>query len=147
MAQSASTSFSLRPSVPQSQATVTDTATEYGVHDTFRHGPRMLHPELIQAHPLEQTLKLQPATENQLKMNVHRRLYGIHAPLRLTMERQIVSRIARFQNPASLKHSNLALDILMGKDETLDVEDFLGDADIRKETPDVHAVLAKQLPL
>ncbi|RKP38163.1 proteasome maturation factor UMP1 [Dimargaris cristalligena] len=129
------------------QASIAATATEYGTHDTLRHGLRTLQHEIVATHPLEAPLKDWHRTRDQLHLNLQRRMYGLHAPLRLTMERRIVANINRFQNPASLKHSNLGLDILTGRDETLDVEDFLGDVEYRKPTTDIHAALARQLNL
>lgn len=71
-----------------------------------------------------------------------RNLYGVHAPARLLMERKIVAAVssrghgvisadgsACVQNPhmPGMGRSNIHLDILMGRDETLDPADlFLG---------------------
>ncbi len=72
---------------------------------------------------------------------MHRNIYGLHAPIRQLMERKIVShvglellplaimdssRIFAVQNPhmPAMPQSNIHLDILEGRDETLDVTDF-----------------------
>ncbi|CAG8820878.1 7817_t:CDS:2, partial [Racocetra persica] len=50
------------------------------------------------------------------------RIYGTPAPIRHLMERSIVSRVQRLPG---LPSSNFGLEILMGKDETIEFEDFL----------------------
>lgn len=56
-------------------------------------------------------------------MNMARNTYGMHAPIKMAMERSLV---IKARGPSMLpRHSNLGLDILMGKDETIDFEDFL----------------------
>jgi len=56
-------------------------------------------------------------------MNLARNMYGMHAPIKMAMERKLVT-LAR--GPSMLpRHSNLGLDILTGKDESIDFEDFL----------------------
>ncbi|KAJ1910756.1 hypothetical protein IWQ60_010485 [Tieghemiomyces parasiticus] len=145
---SSSTLKVIPSSTAATQASIESTATEYGTHDTLRYGVRSLRHEITQTHPLEASLRQWRATQTQTRNQLHRRLYGLHAPIRSTMERRIVSEISRFQNPTSLAHSNLALDILEGRDETLDVEDFLGDMEChRPATVDVHTVLSRQLGL
>jgi len=54
---------------------------------------------------------------------MHRNVFGMHSPMRQLMERRIVS-----TNPhmPTIPHSNIHLDILMGRDEMLDVSDFFG---------------------
>ena len=62
-------------------------------------------------------------TQEELKMNMARNMYGMHAPIKLAMERSLV---IKARGPSMLpQRSNLGLDILMGKDETIDFEDFL----------------------
>ncbi|CAG8826182.1 37113_t:CDS:2, partial [Racocetra persica] len=58
-------------------------------------------------------------TQMNLKLTLQRRIYGIHAPLRHMIEQSIVSKVKRLPG---LPSSNLGLEILMGKDETIDFE-------------------------
>ena len=59
----------------------------------------------------------------ELKMNMARNMYGMHAPIKMAMERSLV---VKARGPSMLpRRSNLGLDILNGKDETIDFEDFL----------------------
>ncbi|CAG8668568.1 1132_t:CDS:2, partial [Ambispora leptoticha] len=55
--------------------------------------------------------------EETLSLTMQGKLFGIHIPLRHLMERSIVSKMQPL--------SNFGLEILMGKDETIDFEDFL----------------------
>lgn len=76
---------------------------------------------------------------------MQRNIYGMHAPVRLLMERKIVSSVSCFslscssqpklkrqffQNPhmPAFPQSNLQLDILMGRDETIEPADIFGGA-------------------
>ena len=78
------------------------------------------------------------ATQDNLKLNMLRNVYGLHAPVRLLMERQIVGYVGSSysfewacltepQNPhmPALRVPNIHMDILMGRDETLDTTDFM----------------------
>ena len=134
---------------------IADTATSNGVHDIFRYGPRSLKAEVAPHHSLENrltkvhslslenpalyycrlVLTLSPPpptslysqwdeTQDATRLTMYRQIYGIHAPVKLLMERQLVSRATSGRIP-DLPSSNLSLDILMGRDETIDFEDFL----------------------
>lgn len=79
-------------------------------------------------------------TQDNLKLTMQRNIYGMHAPMRLMMERKIVSAVSIFmrsktaifkhlsQNPhmPALPQSNLHLDILMGRDESIGPADVFG---------------------
>ncbi|KAL9716013.1 hypothetical protein Ac2012v2_000457 [Leucoagaricus gongylophorus] len=55
------------------------------------------------------------------KLTMLRNTFGMHAPMRLLMERQAVS------STRTLPQSNLHLDILMGRDEVIEpIDIFLG---------------------
>ena len=71
------------------------------------------------------------ATHDELQLNLHRHAYGLHAPIRVKMERAFVSQ--RHRLPA-LPQSNLGLSILTGDDINIEFEDFLGgNVKIRKK--------------
>ncbi|RIA81405.1 proteasome maturation factor UMP1 [Glomus cerebriforme] len=137
---------SLRIIPPQDIAStvksVAKTANSFGVHDTFRHGLKSIEGDILPKHPLENRLKHWEETQTNLKLTLHRRIYGIHAPVRQLMERSIVSRV---QRAPILHSSNLSLDILMGKDETIDFEDFLNDPKLSTEMMDMHISMEHKL--
>ncbi|RKP12927.1 proteasome maturation factor UMP1 [Piptocephalis cylindrospora] len=99
-----------------------DTSSALGTHDTMRYGVRSVAFDAVQKHPLERRLAKWEETQANLRAGLHRRVYGLHVPLRQTMERDIVSKLPG--HPA-LPSNNLATDILNGTDETFDFSDFL----------------------
>jgi len=113
---------------------VKTTANELRLHDSLRHGPRNLATEINDLNPLQHRLEKWEETQDNLKLNMQRELFGLHLPVRQLMERKIVTAGTAFHTPGS----NLHLDILMGRDEGLDVADIFGDVDMR-EPVDVHA--------
>jgi proteasome maturation protein len=76
-------------------------------------------------------------TQDNLKLNLQRSLYGMHLPVRQLMERKVVGMVWSmstisvtlinvFQGGIPGSRSNIHMDILMGRDESLDVGDFYG---------------------
>jgi proteasome maturation protein len=106
---------------------VTDTLnSEYGVHDTFRYGPRRIVDEVLPAHPLQTRLEHWDETQNKLHMTMLRNTYGMHVPIRLQMEKAIVSQLNHAPHHLHPECNNVGLDILNGVDNSLAFEDFLG---------------------
>lgn len=94
-----------------------------------------LFPTLLRLHPADSyslshhtvvTIQWEETEEN-LHLTLQRQLYGLHAPIRRLMERDIVANSALPQTygTAFLKPTNLSLDILLGKDETIEIKDVL----------------------
>ncbi|KAF9207441.1 hypothetical protein BGZ49_000394 [Haplosporangium sp. Z 27] len=126
-------------------ASVLDTANSYGLHDTMRFGMRQIASEVSMKHPLENRLVEWESTQEELKMNSARNLYGMHAPIKMAMERSLV---IKARGPSMIpQRSNLGLDILMGKDETIDFEDFLNVPEMSTEMVDPHTVMEHQIGL
>ncbi|KAG8220144.1 proteasome maturation factor UMP1-domain-containing protein [Butyriboletus roseoflavus] len=114
----------LVPPVEQKSASLTATANSLGLHDTLQYGPRSIAAETKSRGDIENRLSRWEETQDNFKLTMLRNLYGVHAPARLLMERKIVA-----ANPhmPGMGRNNIHLDILMGRDETLDPEDvFLG---------------------
>ncbi|EJU03192.1 proteasome maturation factor UMP1 [Dacryopinax primogenitus] len=126
-----------------STASLKDTANEYGLHDTMRYGMRSLAAEIKQVAPLQGRLENWEETQDNLKLNMQRNLYGLHAPVRLLMERRAVSQTPHM--PA-LPRSNVHLDILMGRDEVLDPAEIMDGAE-GAEAMDIHGEMEKKLKL
>ncbi|KAJ3079757.1 hypothetical protein HK102_003531 [Quaeritorhiza haematococci] len=125
-----------------SVVTAVGTGTEFGVHDTLREGFRTVRSEVIRGHPLEAHLEQYEDTQTRLKYSMYRQTHGIHLPIRLQMERALVSQVKRIP---VLPSSNLGLDILMGRDDTIEFEDFLGDPNMSTEMLDVHGAMERQI--
>ncbi|KAM0791004.1 hypothetical protein ACM66B_004304 [Microbotryomycetes sp. NB124-2] len=109
----------------------------------MRHGPRSLAAELAPKHPLQSRLEQWDETQENLQMTMQRNMFGLHAPVRLMMERAIVKQtpsVGSFNGV--LRPSNLHLDILTGKDESIDVSDvYIDRVQSAADTTDFHTAM------
>ncbi|KAL1926902.1 hypothetical protein VTP01DRAFT_5232 [Rhizomucor pusillus] len=140
-------SLRIAPSVrPENNAkSVQDTThNELGGHDALRYGTRSVKTEVLPGHPLEKRLEDWQESQWELKLNMARQVYGMHAPIKMMMERDIVGKRTRLP---VLPSSNLHLDVLMGKDETIEFEDYLNDPAMSTDLLDVHAAMEHKLKL
>ncbi|KAH8917059.1 proteasome maturation factor UMP1 [Atractiella rhizophila] len=136
--------YTLVPSTSSNPpASTASTANELGLHDTLRYGPRSLLTEISGKHPLQGRIEKWEETQDNLKLTMMRDLYGIHAPVRLLMERKMAS----FGTHPLRGSSNIHLDILMGRDESLDVADVLTGEGEQREALDVRAEMEKKMGL
>ncbi|KAI8907722.1 hypothetical protein PhCBS80983_g02874 [Powellomyces hirtus] len=137
-------SLRLVPSTQPSRANIAEVGrgTEYGVHDTLRQGLKSVSSELMPRHPVENIESQWKQTQEQLRMKMHRQTFGIHAPLRLQMEKALVNQVRRIP---VLPTRNLGLEILEGRDQTIDYEDFLGDPYMSTAMMDPHAAMEHAL--
>ncbi|EIN13460.1 proteasome maturation factor UMP1 [Punctularia strigosozonata HHB-11173 SS5] len=136
-------SYRLTPAAEPKAASVRDTAGSLGLHDTLKHGPRSLATD-VAAGPstaLQSRLQNWEETQDNLKLTLQRNLNGLHAPMRLLMERKIVGFSPHM--PA-MPRSNIHLDILMGRDEELDTSDFMGGVESGPPM-DIHGEMEKKL--
>jgi proteasome maturation protein len=78
----------------------------------------------VSGHPLEYCEKHYHENREKNDFLMLRNIQGLHAPLRLKTEREIASRMQRLPG---LPSSNLMSDILTGRLDTIDFEDFLCD--------------------
>ncbi|KAG2045274.1 proteasome maturation factor UMP1-domain-containing protein [Suillus americanus] len=109
--------------IPPSQiktASISDTAGSLGLHDTLRYGLRSIATE-TRGGGFENRIAKWEETQDNARLHMLANLYGPSAPMRLLMERQIVSASPHMPG---MPQSNIHLDILMGRDETLDSTDF-----------------------
>ncbi|KAH9046447.1 proteasome maturation factor UMP1 [Lactarius hengduanensis] len=149
-------SLRLVPSKQPAKASISDTANSFGLHDTLIYGPRNLTDEIKSTNPLQARLENWDETQRNLKLTMHRNIYGLHAPVRQLMERKIVSYVGFLsffrgqtnftaQNPhmPAMPRSNIHLDILEGRDETLDVADFFSSEPY--PTTDIHSEMERKL--
>ncbi|KAG0100186.1 hypothetical protein BGZ93_003652 [Podila epicladia] len=125
-------------------ASVLDTSNSYGLHDTMRFGMRQIASEVSAKHPLENRLAEWDNTQLELKMNMARNLHGMHAPIKMAMEQSLVTKA---RGVSMLPQSNLGLDILLGKDESIDFEDFLNVPAMSTDMVDIHSVMEHKLGL
>ncbi|GAA5795329.1 proteasome maturation factor UMP1-domain-containing protein [Helicostylum pulchrum] len=125
-------------------STLNTTHPELGGHDALRYGTRSIKTEVLPGHPLENRLDNWSETQWELKLNLARQAYGMHAPIKMMMEKSIVEKRQRMPIMPS---SNMHLDILMGKDETIDYEDFLNDPSMSTDSIDFHTAMEHKLNL
>jgi len=136
-------SLRLVPASQPKSASVKDTAGSLGLHDSLQYGHRNIANEVKSESALEHRLDSWEETQDNLKLTLQRNVYGIHAPIRLLMERKIFS--ANPHMPA-LPQSNLGLDILMGRDEAIEPADIFGGLE-RGPPTDIHRDMEKKLCL
>jgi proteasome maturation protein len=74
------------------------------------------------SHPLEMSEANFERNYNQFMLQSLRDSQGLHAPMKLQMERKMASKIQRIP---PLPSSMIALETLLGKDETLSIEELL----------------------
>ena len=73
-------------------------------------------------HPLESVVRNKDQMVDQANFAMLKTTQGIHAPLRLMMERKAACQVGRLPFLAS---SNLMKDVLEGKDDVIGFEDIL----------------------
>ncbi|KAF9243744.1 proteasome maturation factor UMP1, partial [Melanogaster broomeanus] len=134
-------SLRIVPTVAPKSASLTAKANSLGLHDTLQYGPLSIAAETKSRGGLENRLTRWEETQDNLKLTMLRDLHGVHAPTRLLMERKIVA-----ANPhmPGMGQGNIHLDILMGRDETLEPADFFLGMD-RSPSLSVHSDMEKKL--
>ncbi|KAG4066012.1 hypothetical protein HA402_001259 [Bradysia odoriphaga] len=98
--------------------------------------------QLSSVHPLKSAEENHEQSVFERDMQMLRKFEGLHAPLKLAMERHAFKTVGRL---ACLPSSNAHLDVLSGRDEMIDFTDFLGGAEYSEKLTNPHAVVAKSL--
>ena len=70
--------------------------------------------------------------------------YGSHLPMQIRIELETVAQSRRLPG---MKTCNIAMETLLGRDETIDFEDYLGDPSMSEKGVDTRAVLEKKYNL
>ena len=112
----------------------------FGLPNSMLHGPTTVRDGLQMSHPLEHTERKWHEYKDKMDFVMLRNLQGVHAPLRLQMERKSASQVSRLP---FLQSSNLMLDSLTGKLDTIEYEDILNvqtDAEVMGQP---HAIVEK----
>ncbi|KAJ2720109.1 hypothetical protein GGI07_004821 [Coemansia sp. Benny D115] len=135
-----STSFKFDATQASGTASVLPSGTLHDITDGVNQGPALRVSEVMtKGHPLESRLENWESSQLNTKLHMQRKIYGLHAPMRTMMELQSVGQGAPF-GAVGARASRIQLDILMGKDETLDATDLFDEAEIT-ELPDLHRTL------
>lgn len=114
--------------------------THYGVHDTLRNGIRQVQGELISKHPLQDHILNHCSNTSLKKLEMANNMFGSQMKMRMEMEQMVLNSTRM----GLLRNNNLGLDILQGRDDLLDFEDFLGLDDYQSRI-DIHEIMEKQL--
>ncbi|KAF9263119.1 proteasome maturation factor UMP1 [Marasmius fiardii PR-910] len=133
-------SLRLVPASAPKSTSIAQTANSLGLHDTLQYGPRTIATEIKSTDGFRNRLENWEEAQDNLKLTMMRNAYGLHAPMRMLMERKMVSMDPHM--PA-LPQSNIHLDILMGRDETIGPSDVFGEP-IRATPFDIHADMEKK---
>ncbi|KAF4572455.1 Proteasome maturation factor Ump1 [Pleurotus pulmonarius] len=135
-------SLRLVPTEGSKSASVKDTANSLGLHDTLQYGPRSIAAEVKTQSQIKNRLEKWEETQDNTKLNLLRNVQGLHAPMRLLMERRIVSHNPHMPGLYD-NDANLALDILMGRDETIEPADIFSSVDV-KQPMNLHTEMEKK---
>ncbi|THH19183.1 hypothetical protein EUX98_g8826 [Antrodiella citrinella] len=129
-------SLRLVPAAGPKTASLQDTSSHFGLHDSLRYGPRSIAAEVQTTSTIKDRLQGWEETQDNLKLTMLRNTYGLHAPV-----------IILVQNPhmPAFSTSNIHLDVLMGRDETLDTVDFMMPGEEFRQPLDIHADMEKKL--
>lgn len=93
-----------------------------GPVDHLRYGFNSLESAHGAQHPVQNIQKASNSSAWLAKLDVVRRTHGSHLAMRLATEKEIFGRNRRLPG---LESSNIALQTMMGTDETVDFPDFL----------------------
>jgi len=99
---------------------------------------------LVSSHPLEASEKTYLNRQEQQEFAMLRKIQGLHAPMKLQMERKITMKSGHLP---FLPRSNASYDALTGRDELITFEDFLGHAHEPERMGQPHAMVEKKLGL
>ncbi|GLT34014.1 hypothetical protein SLA2020_085610 [Shorea laevis] len=115
--------------------------------DALRFGLNGVKSDLVGSHPLE--INYEPAKKNQeeMKKRILANTYGSAFPLKMDMDRQILSRFQR--PPGAIPSSMLGLEAMTGRLENFGFEDYLNDPQ-QSETfkpPNMHHGMEVRLGL
>lgn len=107
-------------------------------NDALRFGLQGVKSEIVGSHPLESAYQSASVREEQVKRKILANTYGSAFPLKMELDRKILSRVQR--PPGIIPSSRLGLEAMTGALEDFGVEDFLSDAhDIETfRLPDLH---------
>ena len=116
-----------------------------GLSDMFKNGgPVSLSSKINDKHPLEARVRNWEQTQQDLKMEQYKRLFGIGEPLKRTMELEIVKN-TDFKPEILGGSSNLHRDILLNKDSSVEWEDVYPGGIDNEFSSNFHAEMERKM--
>merc|ERR1712008_13617 len=97
--------------------------TEFGLEDKISTGLHRQVDEMQPIHPIEMSERHFAKNQEKAWNDKLRKMQGIHAPLKLMMEKKAVAKVGHFACMSA--RSNFQLDILEGRDDTITFNDIL----------------------
>jgi len=118
----------------------------YGVPDVMLNGFQAGRASATMqlSHPLESSEEQWHDHKFKMDCAMLKNTQGLHAPLKLHMERHIASQMTRLPGMHS---SNILLDTLTGRDESIGFEDFLNNPEDSEVMGHHHVLMEKRLGL
>eukprot|EP00003_Mantamonas_plastica_P003232 TRINITY_DN1257_c0_g1_i2.p1 TRINITY_DN1257_c0_g1~~TRINITY_DN1257_c0_g1_i2.p1 ORF type:complete len:126 (-),score=44.18 TRINITY_DN1257_c0_g1_i2:125-502(-) len=111
--------------------------------DNLRDGFAHYHFDVKPNHPVEDMQEQKQKQEAEFQSATLAKMYGTHFPQRLKMEQYMVSQVQRLPG---FKSEFVGLEILLGKNNDIDFEDYLGDPELEEtEEVDFHANLEEKM--
>ncbi|KAL9650806.1 hypothetical protein ABK040_001856 [Willaertia magna] len=96
-------------------------------------------------HPVENVLRRFEKDELKRQYFMMSKVFGSHMPMHMEMQKRIFGAPLRLSN---FQSSRIGLDILTGRDESIEFEDYLCDPNMSERIPeDVHSTMEKNLGL
>ncbi|KAJ2950589.1 hypothetical protein O0L34_g8840 [Tuta absoluta] len=114
----------------------------FGVTSPFVAGLGASRPKLGFTHPLEASEKNYHLNEEKMNMAMLRNIQGLHAPMRLQMEKKFCSKVGRLP---FLPSSNLQADVISGRYLDIGFEDRLNTPDLCEVSGQPHAVMERSM--
>ncbi|KAL6961033.1 hypothetical protein U1Q18_038796 [Sarracenia purpurea var. burkii] len=94
-------------------------------NDTFRFGLNSVKSEISGSHPLQSAYQSAKEVQEQMKRRILVNTYGTALPLKMDLDRQMLSRFQR--PPGPIPSSMLGFEALTGSLEGFGFEDYLND--------------------
>ncbi|KAL0883983.1 hypothetical protein ABMA27_016034 [Loxostege sticticalis] len=114
----------------------------FGIPDPMVAGIGATKVKIGNSHPLQLSERNYHMNEEKMNMAMLRNIQGLHAPLKLTMEKKFSSKVGRLP---FLPSSNLQHDVLTGRYLDIGFEDILNTQDLCEIAGQPHAVVEKSL--
>jgi len=136
----------LRATPPGSVSwTATLPSCEFGIRDPLNGGIQKVAGDVqLMRHPLEFSEKYYHENEQANDLLMLRNSQGLHAPLRLNVERKVANHIQRLPG---LQSSHLMSDILSGRLDTIEFDDILNDPMNAEIVGQPHVLMERRLGL
>ncbi|KAL2940134.1 Cyclin-B1-2 [Bienertia sinuspersici] len=116
-------------------------------NDALRFGINGVKSDILESHPLQSATITVEKTHDEMKRKILANTYGSAFPLKMDLDRQILSRFQR--PPGPIPSSMLGLEAFTGSIDNIGFEDFLNDPRESESlrVPDMHHGMEVRLGL